>query len=111
VSNPIFFRVGNPIFFHVGEADSFSSWFSFSGSDLGLPDFMLSMVYNPGDLCLFRSAIIEHAVAPFTGDRTAIVLFTHQLDLTLGKPDPKRVRKGQGQGSTEAGGTCSTAGK
>jgi hypothetical protein len=61
------------------------------GADLVLPDFKLRMQYRPGDVCLFRSAVIEHAVAPFNGERTAIVLFTHGNDLKLGKAtmDPK----------------------
>jgi hypothetical protein len=61
------------------------------GGDLVLQDFHLRLQYRPGDVCLFRSAIIEHAVAPFHGDRTAIVLFTHERDLELGKAtmDPK----------------------
>jgi predicted 2-oxoglutarate/Fe(II)-dependent dioxygenase YbiX len=61
------------------------------GGDLVLPDFRLRLQYRPGDLCLFRSAVIEHAVAPFHGERTAIVMFTHEDDLKLGKAtmDPK----------------------
>jgi hypothetical protein len=56
------------------------------------------MEYKPGDLCLFRSRVIRHAVAPFTGPWDAIVLFTHQNDLKLGMAieklvDPKKRKE------------------
>jgi hypothetical protein len=53
----------------------------FTGGDLVLGyegGRMHRLEYQPGDVILFRSAIIQHAIGSFEGDRTALVLFSHK---------------------------------
>lgn len=35
-----------------------------------------TLAYPPGSYVIFRSSCMEHAITPFLGDRTAVVLFT-----------------------------------
>lgn len=35
-----------------------------------------ALAYPSGSYCIFRSSCMEHAITPFIGDRTAVVLFT-----------------------------------
>jgi hypothetical protein len=49
--------------------------------------------YRPGNYFIFWSSIVEHAITPCTGDRTAVVLFTKDNTLKYVKthtspPDP-----------------------
>ncbi|GAA5983793.1 hypothetical protein JCM5350_002398 [Sporobolomyces pararoseus] len=49
----------------------------FEGGDLYLPRHQIRIRYNPGDVILFKSNLLEHMVLPFKGNRYAVVLFTH----------------------------------
>jgi hypothetical protein len=68
---------------------------NFTGGELllGTHGEMFKLNYKPGDIILFRSAILRHAVAKFEGNRTALVLFSHQdvmdhdWDITSGFPE------------------------
>jgi hypothetical protein len=55
----------------------------FTGGDLilGCEGNMQRLRYEPNDLILFRSAVVQHAIGRFEGTRTALVFFTHQADL------------------------------
>jgi alpha-ketoglutarate-dependent taurine dioxygenase len=36
------------------------------------------MEYQPGDVVIFNSGILPHAITPFEGTRQAVVLFSHE---------------------------------
>jgi hypothetical protein len=49
--------------------------------------------YQPGSYFIFRSSNMEHTITPFTGDRTAVVLFTKDntlkyVETHTSPPDP-----------------------
>ncbi|GAA6014503.1 hypothetical protein JCM8202_001561 [Rhodotorula sphaerocarpa] len=50
----------------------------FVGGDLFFPDLNLRIEYRPGDILIFHSAILRHCVLDFTGERYAIVAFSHE---------------------------------
>lgn len=74
---------------HVDKLDDAEGWRgmtsvgNYEGGDLILPDYNIRIEFNAGDLCLIRSRVIRHAIGPFTGERSALVLFTHERDLGL----------------------------
>lgn len=48
----------------------------FTGGELVLSAIGCKLQHQPGDVVFFRSAILEHFVAPFQGNRTSFVFFT-----------------------------------
>jgi hypothetical protein len=50
----------------------------FKGGELCLPSLGYRIPFQPGDVVLFRSAVLEHWVAPFKGTRYSCVFFTKQ---------------------------------
>lgn len=50
----------------------------FEGGELCLPGLGYNVPFQPGDVVLFRSAVLEHWVAPFEGTRYSCVFFTKQ---------------------------------
>lgn len=50
----------------------------FEGGELCLPGIGCKIPFQPGDVVLFRSAVLEHWVAPFQGTRYSCVFFTKQ---------------------------------
>ncbi|GAA5824216.1 hypothetical protein JCM5353_000353 [Sporobolomyces roseus] len=57
----------------------------FEGGDLYLPRFNIRLRYSPGDIVLSKSALLEHAILPFEGNRYALVGFTHHRLLQCSK--------------------------
>ncbi|GJN93369.1 hypothetical protein Rhopal_006422-T1 [Rhodotorula paludigena] len=53
----------------------------FSGGEMFLPQLGIVIPLQPGDLLLIRSALLEHCVLPFEGERYAVVAFRHQSTL------------------------------
>jgi hypothetical protein len=49
---------------------------NFTGGNLVLPALGVQLQHEAGDVIFFRSAVLEHWVAPFKGERTAFVFFT-----------------------------------
>jgi len=49
---------------------------SFTGGFLCLPDLNIKVPFQPGDVVYFRSAVLEHYVTDFVGQRYSCVLFT-----------------------------------
>jgi hypothetical protein len=48
----------------------------FTGGRLVLPGLGIQIDYKPGDVILFRSALLEHFIAPWEGHRRAVVMFS-----------------------------------
>lgn len=48
----------------------------FTGGEVVLPGLKVQLLHRPGDVIFFRSAVLEHFVAPFKGERTEVVFFT-----------------------------------
>ena len=49
---------------------------SYRGGAVVLLALGIQLQHEPGDVIFFRSAVLEHFVAPFERDRAAVVLFT-----------------------------------
>ncbi|KAI9769841.1 MAG: hypothetical protein M1840_003835 [Geoglossum simile] len=49
----------------------------FCGGEFIVPELGLKLDFKPGDVIFLRSAVLEHFVAPFDGQRSSIVYFTH----------------------------------
>lgn len=50
----------------------------FEGGELCFPELKCKIPFLPGDVVLFRSAVLEHWVAPFEGTRYSCLFFTQQ---------------------------------
>jgi hypothetical protein len=50
----------------------------FDGGELCLPALNCKVPFQPGDVVLFRSAVLEHWILPFGGTRYSCVFFTKQ---------------------------------
>ena len=67
---------------HRDEGDTPDGWTAmtvfgnFTGGDLCLSDFNTRIPYKTGALVLFRSALLEHWITDFQGDRYATVWYT-----------------------------------
>lgn len=48
----------------------------FKGGELCLPALGYKVPFQPGDVVLFRSAVLEHWIEPFNGTRYSCVFFT-----------------------------------
>lgn len=48
----------------------------FAGGDLVIPALNCKLQHRPGDVVFFRSAVLEHWVSHFEGERFALVLFS-----------------------------------
>jgi hypothetical protein len=86
----------------VGRPDKDGKAVPWTGGDLVLPQFKLRFQYLQGDVVFFRSRIVEHSIQPFEGDRTALVMFTHEKDLsedvrTAGDKNWKKGGTGAGE--------------
>jgi hypothetical protein len=57
---------------------------NYKGGAVVLPALGIQLQHEPGDVIFFRSAVLEHFVAPFEGDRAAVVFFTKN-DLFAGR--------------------------
>lgn len=49
----------------------------FTGGELSLPDFGFRCQFLPGDVVLFRSALLQHFVQAAVGQRSSLVFFSH----------------------------------
>ncbi|POY75908.1 hypothetical protein BMF94_0991 [Rhodotorula taiwanensis] len=69
---------------HFDASDPLHGWAastpfgSYTGGDLFFIDLDLRVALKPGDLLVFRSALLRHSVLPFTGSRHSLVAFTHE---------------------------------
>ncbi|KAI9825553.1 MAG: hypothetical protein M1826_006943 [Phylliscum demangeonii] len=52
----------------------------YDGGELVIPALKCKISLQPGDVLFFRSAVLEHWVAPFTGERYALVYFSEDDD-------------------------------
>lgn len=59
---------------------------SFTGGYLCLPDLNIKVPYQPGDVILFRSALLEHYITQFEGTRYSVVFFTKESVVPDGGP-------------------------
>lgn len=50
---------------------------AFSGGELCLPQLDVKLAFQPGDVVFFRSAVLEHFIAPCTLPRSSFVFFSH----------------------------------
>ena len=50
----------------------------FSGGELVVTELGMRFAFQPGDVVLFRSAVLEHYITEFQGSRTSTVFFCHQ---------------------------------
>lgn len=68
---------------HKDSSDYKTGWVAmccfggFTGGELVIPVLKMVFKFQPGDVIFFRSALLEHYVLPFEGDRTSLVFFTH----------------------------------
>lgn len=53
-------------------------WGRFSGGALVLPELGIKIPYKPGDVLLIRSALLEHYLTDFDGERTSTIFFLHK---------------------------------
>lgn len=67
---------------HKDRSDAKDGWVGmccagkFTGGLLVLPELELKLQFEPGDVVYFRSAILEHYVTGFEGERSSFVFFT-----------------------------------
>ncbi|ELR07922.1 hypothetical protein GMDG_08570 [Pseudogymnoascus destructans 20631-21] len=59
----------------------------FEGGELCLPALGYKIPFQPGDVVLFRSAVLEHWIAPFEGTRYSCVFFTKQSNWQPGEEE------------------------
>ena len=50
----------------------------FEGGYLCLPDLGVRVPFQPGDVVIFRSALLEHYITSFKGQRYSLVFFTKE---------------------------------
>ncbi|RPB06917.1 hypothetical protein P167DRAFT_478219, partial [Morchella conica CCBAS932] len=51
---------------------------NFTGGYLVLPQLGIKLDFKPGDIIMFKAALLEHFLSDFEGDRTSFVFFNHQ---------------------------------
>lgn len=51
---------------------------NFTKGHLVIPDLRIRLDFKPGDVIMFKAAILEHYLTDFEGDRTSFVFFNHQ---------------------------------
>lgn len=51
---------------------------NFTGGQLIIPHLELRIPFQPGDVVVFRSTLLEHYILPYEGERSSIVFFSHQ---------------------------------
>ena len=61
-------------------------WGQFTGGNLVIPALTQGFEFQPGDVVIFRSCLLEHYITPFVGDRSSIVFFS-QNDI-MGNYEP-----------------------
>ncbi len=53
-------------------------WGEFTGGELVIPILGIKLLFQPGDVVFFRSALLKHYILSFKGERTSFVFFSHQ---------------------------------
>ncbi|KAI9780820.1 MAG: hypothetical protein M1816_002656 [Peltula sp. TS41687] len=64
---------------------------SFTGGELVIPELSVQIALQPGDILLMRSRLLEHFLAPFSGERYAFIYFQHQDLFEDVKSRPRRT--------------------
>lgn len=70
--------VGEPNREKSGDKDEWAAlccWGNFTGGDLVIPALKQRFDFRPGDVVILRSALLEHYVLPFEGERSSIMFF------------------------------------
>lgn len=52
------------------------AWGEFEGGEMILPELQMQLRFQQGGVIFLRSALFEHFIAPFTGERAATIFFT-----------------------------------